>query len=994
MIGQTISHYKILEKLGGGGMGVVYKAEDLQLKRFIALKFLPTELTANPESKARFIHEAQAASSLEHSNICTIHEINETQHGQLFICMAYYEGKTLKKHIDSGPMAIERVIDISIQICKGLQKAHEKGIIHRDIKPANVMITADDEVKLVDFGLAKLSNQTVLTREGTTLGTVAYMSPEQARGEPVDHRTDIWSLGVVMYEMVCGRLPFTGEYDQAVLYEIASEKPQPLTGLRTGVPIELEHIINKCLAKKPEERYQHVDELLADFRRFKKESEPSRTSYVSEKKPSRSFIRKLKWPVALTAAVLILTVISFAIKSIFFDSAMAIQPKPIVVITFKNQTGESAYDYLEQAIPNLLITSLEQSKYLQVITWERMYDLLEKLGKADVKEIDQELGFEICRLEGVESIVLGSFVKAGDIFATDVKVLDVQSKVLIKSASAKGEGVGSILQRQIDELSEQISQVILPAAEPGRGSSVNISDITTPSIEAYHYFLKGRDAFHKMYYPDAGKFLEKAVALDSTFALAYLYLARTHANLEEDEAADSLYEQAKMFATRAPAKDQMYIDAWYAGRIENNPEKKIRILKEIIHQYPQEKEAYANLAWYYQNQKQFDLALATYEKVLDMDPQYGPVLNMMAYTYCDMKQFEKAAEYFDRYLKALPGDANPYDSIGELYLSMGQLDKAIDYYEHAIQVKPDFNAEWRIAIIYGLTEDYDHSIKWIDQLIARRPVRGFESSAYWWKALYLYLTGQRRAAVNSLAKSERLAEEIKSSTIKRINKFLKAWFYFDQENIAKSLTEYRAFYNQRLQASPQYLADHKADYYYFIGLLLGSQAKADSARKFLNQIRQIYPELTPLGKERMDYCCDYLYTQILVAGDSLDKAYTMYRQTKHYERPFRFTFNYFTKLFPLRKDGLALLAVDHNRPDMAVFVYQDLIKRDIDTSTNWGFPNPVYHYNLGKIYEDTKDIKKAIDQYQIFIDKWRNADPDLPPLIDAKKRLAAIKTSL
>jgi eukaryotic-like serine/threonine-protein kinase len=223
MIGKTISHYKILEKLGGGGMGVVYKAEDLKLHRLVALKFLPPELTLDEEAKKRFVHEAEAASSLDHNNICVIHEIDETD-GQIFICMNYYEGETLKKKIEKGLLKIDEAADIALQIAKGLEKAHEKGIVHRDIKPANIFITSDGVVKILDFGLAKLMGYTVLTKVGETLGTTAYMSPEQSRGEKTDYRTDIWSFGIVLYEMVTGKLPFKGDYGQAVMPYIEKAK--------------------------------------------------------------------------------------------------------------------------------------------------------------------------------------------------------------------------------------------------------------------------------------------------------------------------------------------------------------------------------------------------------------------------------------------------------------------------------------------------------------------------------------------------------------------------------------------------------------------------------------------------------------------------------------------------------------------------------------------------------------------------------------------------
>ena len=269
MIGKTISHYKILEKLGEGGMGVVYKAEDTKLDRFVALKFLPQHLSQADVEKKRFIHEAKAASALDHPNICTVYEIDETEDGQMFIAMACYEGEPLKEKVERGPMAIEEAIDVATQISQGLAKAHSKEIIHRDIKPANLLITDDDIVKIVDFGLAKLASRTMLTKEGTTLGTASYMSPEQTQGAGVDHRTDIWALGVLLYEMVTGKEPFQGDYDQAVMYSILHEDPEPMTGLRTGVPMELERIVSKCLQKEPSARYQGLDELIVDLHQIK-----------------------------------------------------------------------------------------------------------------------------------------------------------------------------------------------------------------------------------------------------------------------------------------------------------------------------------------------------------------------------------------------------------------------------------------------------------------------------------------------------------------------------------------------------------------------------------------------------------------------------------------------------------------------------------------------------------------------------------------------------
>jgi len=294
MIGRQVSHYRILEKVGGGGMGVVYKAEDIKLGRTVALKFLRPDILDSQEHKARFIHEARAASALEHSNICTLYEIEETEDGEMFICMPLYEGETLRAMVDRAPLKIADSIDIAIQIAEGLQEAHKKGIIHRDMKSGNVIVTPSGQIKIMDFGLAKTDRSTRLTSTGVTLGTIAYMSPEQARGETADHRTDIWSIGVILYEMVAGRLPFLADYEQATLYMIVNREPQPLTSLRSDVPIELERITNKAMAKLPTERYQSAAELVADLVSLRRKLESARLSTSGVAEPDYSRLAPVK----------------------------------------------------------------------------------------------------------------------------------------------------------------------------------------------------------------------------------------------------------------------------------------------------------------------------------------------------------------------------------------------------------------------------------------------------------------------------------------------------------------------------------------------------------------------------------------------------------------------------------------------------------------------------------------------------------------------------
>ena len=277
MIGQTISHYKITGKLGEGGMGVVYKAEDIKLRRIVALKFLSTAALGDEDEKARFSREAQAAAMLDHPNIAAVHDIEEMD-GRTFMAMAFIDGPTIGEKVKERPLKMEEALDIAIQICEGLKEAHEQGVTHRDVKPANIMLTRKGRVKITDFGLAHLAGRSKLTKSGTTLGTPAYMSPEQALGEPTDRRSDVWGVAIVLYEMLAGRPPFVSEHEQAIIYSIINEDPEPLTAVRTGLPTELDRVMFKGLAKRPAERYQHVDDMLVDLRRLQKKLEADRSA--------------------------------------------------------------------------------------------------------------------------------------------------------------------------------------------------------------------------------------------------------------------------------------------------------------------------------------------------------------------------------------------------------------------------------------------------------------------------------------------------------------------------------------------------------------------------------------------------------------------------------------------------------------------------------------------------------------------------------------------
>ena len=378
-------------------MGVVYKAEDTKLKRTVALKFLPSELTHIPEVKLRFMHEAQAAAALDHPNICTVHEFDETEE-TTFISMAYIQGQSLKKKIESGPLELEEALNIATQVAEGLQEAHKKGIVHRDIKSANIMVTDRGQVKIMDFGLARTAEQTLLTKDGTTMGTIAYMSPEQARGDEVDHRTDIWSFGVVLYEMLTGRLPFKGDNEQAVLYSILKEKPESISNLKENIPVSIEQVVYKALEKDPDKRYQHIDDLLDDLKSISAGIVPEeikvRLRKARLRKRKRAFI--YGGAVGLTVLIVVFTLILLSGRAEAINS--------IAVLPIQNLTGDAGQEYFVDGATDELIGQLATIGALRVIS--RTSVMQYKNEKKPISQIARELN--------VDAVVEGSVYQTGD----------------------------------------------------------------------------------------------------------------------------------------------------------------------------------------------------------------------------------------------------------------------------------------------------------------------------------------------------------------------------------------------------------------------------------------------------------------------------------------------------------------------------------------------------------------------------------------------------
>ena len=982
MIGQTVSHYKIVDKLGEGGMGVVYKAEDTKLKRTVALKFLPPELTREEDAKKRFVHEAQAASTLDHPNICTVYEIDETPDGRMFIAMAYYEGESLNRKIGRGPLKMNAVLDLAIQAASGIKKAHEQNIVHRDIKPANIVVTTDGVAKLVDFGLAKLGGRTKLTKEGTTLGTVAYMSPEQIRGSDVDERSDIWALGAVMYEMIAGRPPFAGDFDQAIMYSISSETPEPLTAIRTNVPMELERIVSKCLSKDPGERYQHADDLLVDLKLVKKQSDSSATPQPSYAGQRRSYSTSRRWIIVAAAVVAIAAVAYFLIKPILMEPRPVGEPTPIVVITFENQTGDASYDYLQEAIPNLLITSLERSPMLRVVTWERLHDLLKQMGKADAGVIDKETGFELCRLESIETIVVGSYVKAGDVFVTDVKVLEVSTMRLMKGVSASGDGVESILRSQIDELGKEIARSVGIAGRESPAVERPIAEVTTTSMEAYNYFLRGAEAWRQFNYDDSQEYLRKAISIDSTFAMAHLYLGFTFRLIKDSKSVKVHIKKAVALSGHAAEKERMIIDMYSARYLEDDPQKRLSILKQLLKRYPDDKYFHYDMGTYYHFQGQYPEAIDELKKAIALDPSYGTAVNQIAYSYANIGEFEEALEYARMYESIEPGKWGPAASLGELYFKKGDIDRSIASYQKALNIDPDLlGTSYRLAYLFALKEDYPGCLRYLDEhiKIAEHPHR-----SYGRRGFHRAWQGDYEGAIADLDRALEIYKAAGDNSSVAACERWKGWMFYDQGELEASRSAF-----ERMSAAAQ--SDYSSALLYFAcGLIDLKEGNLDSARRNLTDLASKTGEFEDeTNLEDAQYWHRVLSAEVYLLEGDTGRAISSYRDLAH-SAVYSHTMwdNY-----PFVRDVVARAHVANGDTANAIAEYERLTHFD-PSNNNRSLIHPKYHYRLGILYEQTGKSLEAVREYEKFTGYWTPDVENDPLLADTKRRLKSLKKTV